>query len=154
MGGSSWRGVGGSWRMSSGDWGWVVARLVRVVATTSLAWRSMMVRMIRWRRVSAGALGKAFRIWVLAWDQISRFLVSWVSERRPDWMPSSEVVAVVGDFVGEVGDLGLKAGVGGVELVVWGWGVAGGVMFGEAFADFPCEVEAGGSWGVCVRGVR
>ncbi len=54
-----------------------------------------------------------------------------------------EVVAVVGDFVGEVGDLGLKAGVGGVELVVWGWGVAGGVMFGEAFADFPCEVEAG-----------
>ena len=54
-----------------------------------------------------------------------------------------EVVAVVGDFVGEVGDLGFEAGVGEVELAVWSWGVAGGVMFGEAFADFPGEVEAG-----------
>lgn len=54
-----------------------------------------------------------------------------------------EVVAVVGDFVGEIGDLGFEAGVGEVELAVWGWGVAGGVMFGEAFADFPSEVESG-----------
>ncbi len=54
-----------------------------------------------------------------------------------------EVMAVVGDFVGEVGDLGFEAGVGEVELAVGGGGVAGGVVFGEAFADFPGEVESG-----------
>lgn len=54
-----------------------------------------------------------------------------------------QIVAVVGDFVGKVGDLGFQAGVGKVELAVGGGGVAGGVMFGEAFADFPSKIEAG-----------
>jgi hypothetical protein len=54
-----------------------------------------------------------------------------------------EVVAVVSDFVGEVGDLSLE---GGGEEAVGGCGkgmVVGGLVFGEAFADFPGEVEAG-----------
>lgn len=54
-----------------------------------------------------------------------------------------KIVAVVGDFISEVGDLGFEAGVGKVELAIWGRRVAGGVMFGEAFTDFPSEVEAG-----------
>ena len=54
-----------------------------------------------------------------------------------------KVMAVIGDFIGEVGDLSLKAGIGKVELAVGRRRVAGGVMFGEAFADFPSKIEAG-----------
>jgi hypothetical protein len=55
-----------------------------------------------------------------------------------------EVVAVVGDFIGEVGDLSFE---GRGEEVVGGWGGEGMIVaclvFGEAFADFPGEVKAG-----------
>ena len=55
-------------------------------------------------------------------------------------------MAVISDFVGEVGDLRFERGIPGVETFALGGMVVGGVMFGEAFADFPGKIQAGKFW--------
>ena len=54
-----------------------------------------------------------------------------------------EVVAVISDFVGEVGDLRFERGIFGVETFALAGMVVGGVMLGQAFADFPGQIQAG-----------
>ena len=53
--------------------------------------------------------------------------------------PVFDVVAGVGDFVGEVSDLGLEGRLGkGFGRGGWGaWAVEGAVVFAEPFEDFP-----------------
>lgn len=54
-----------------------------------------------------------------------------------------EIVAVISDFVGEIGDLGFERGVFGVEISALAGVVESSVMLDEAFADFPTEIQAG-----------
>lgn len=54
-----------------------------------------------------------------------------------------EIVAVVGDFVGEIGDLGFEGGGFGVEPFPFTGVIVTGEMFDETFAAFPSEIEAG-----------
>ncbi len=54
-----------------------------------------------------------------------------------------EVVAVIGDFVGEIGDLRLERGVFGDETFFHAGPVKGRLVLGQAFEHFPREIEAG-----------
>ena len=51
-------------------------------------------------------------------------------------------MAVIGDLIGEVGDLGRERAGLRIEAFAFAGVVVRGVMFDEALAGFPCEIEA------------
>ena len=54
-----------------------------------------------------------------------------------------EIVAVIGDFVGEVGDLRFERGIFCVETFSLAGMIVCGVMLGQTFADFPLQIQDG-----------
>src|ERR1041385_2285041 len=52
-----------------------------------------------------------------------------------------KVMAVVGDFVGKVGDLGFEGGGFGVEIGTFARMIVGRVMLHQTFANFPGKVQ-------------
>src|SRR6185437_23397 len=54
-----------------------------------------------------------------------------------------EVMAVVGDFVGEIGDLRFEGGILRGEIGPLGRMIEGSVVLDQSFTDFPAQVEAG-----------
>ena len=52
-------------------------------------------------------------------------------------------MAVVGYFVGEIGNLRFERGIAGIESRSFAGVIESGVMFDESFTNFPCEIQAG-----------
>jgi len=75
----------------------------------------------------------------------AHFAVQLFFRKQSGIEPVVQVVAVISDFVGEIGNLGFERRAFGFELVASSGVVVAGFVFGQPLAHLPGEVEAGES---------